>query len=166
MKIQGIMSSPAITCGQDDHLDTAARCMWEHDCGAVPVVAHDGSLVGIITDRDIAMAAYTQGLPLRQIPVKRAMATQVFTCRADQTLEVAERLMRDKQIRRIPIVDGQNRPIGVLSLNDIVRYAGSPSAKSALDHEVAQVMAAICAPRRTSTASSSRGRSQAQPPPV
>src|SRR5262245_6101900 len=64
MEVREIMSTDLETCRADDTLDRAARLMWEHDCGVVPVVDHEGTAVGMITDRDICMAAYTQGRPL------------------------------------------------------------------------------------------------------
>jgi len=152
MKIHEIMSKPAVTCRENDTLNVAAQRMWEHDFGAVPVLNDEGHMVGIVTDRDICMAAYTQGLALREIPVSDAMAKKVFSVREDESLEAAERLMTDKQIRRLPVVDGESRPIGLLSLNDIARYAASARKKNGLDREMTQTLAAICQPRLTTQA--------------
>ena len=110
VNIQDIMSKPAVTCGPHDTLNTAAQLMWDHDCGAVPVVDDAGSLVGIVTDRDICMAAYTNGSALHAIPVSTAMAQVVFSCQLSDSLEAAEQVMSSNQIRRVPVVDGDNRP--------------------------------------------------------
>jgi len=147
MSIQDIMSTPAVTCRETDTLSRAAQLMWERDCGAIPVTDEAGALVGIVTDRDICMAAYTKGAPLSAIPISDAMAKQVFSCHADDPLEAAERLMSEKQIRRVPVVDGDNRPVGLLSLNDIARYAVSARKRNGIDREVTQTLAAICEPR-------------------
>lgn len=147
MKIKEVMNAPAITCRPEDNLNTAAQLMWENDCGAIPVVNDDNELVGILTDRDICMAAYTQGHPLRAIVVQNAMARQVFTCRADDSLQNAEQLMSEKQIRRLPVVDGDARIIGVISLNDIARYAASARPGDSFERELTNTMAAICEPR-------------------
>ena len=147
MNIQEIMSKPAVTCHSNDTLNTAARLMWEHDCGALPVVDDEGGTIGMITDRDICMAAYTQGSPLHSIEVSQAMAREVFSCRIKDSLETAEQLMSEKQVRRVPVVNGDNRPVGVLSLNDIARHATVSRKKNGLDHEVTQTLAAICRPR-------------------
>jgi CBS domain-containing protein len=147
MNIQEIMSKPVMTCQPNDTLNTAARLMWEHDCGAIPVTGEEGTLVGIITDRDVCMAAYTKGAALERIAVSDAMARQVFSCQADGALETAEQLMADKQIRRLPIVDGDNRPVGILSMNDIARHAAAAGKKNGLDREVTKTLAAICQPR-------------------
>jgi CBS domain-containing protein len=149
MNIQQIMSKPAVTCRQNDTLNVAARLMWEHDCGVIPVTDDDGKLIGIVTDRDICMATYTKGTAPQAIPVSDVMGSQVFTCQADDTLDAAERLMSEKQIHRVPIIDRDNRPVGLLSLNDVARYAVSASARrtNGLDREVTQTLAAICQPR-------------------
>lgn len=146
MNVQELMNQPAITCRATASLNTAAQLMWEHDCGAVPVVNGDGNVVGMITDRDICMAAYTQGKSLDAISVAHAMAKSVFTIHPHDPIDSAERLMSEKQIRRMPVVDGDNRPVGMLSLNDIARAATSRK-KSGLDREVTQTLAAIGQPR-------------------
>ncbi len=151
MDVRTIMTTPATCCRPSDPLNAAAQIMWEQDCGAVPVVADDGGIAGIVTDRDICMAAYTQGAALNSVPVSCAMANQVFSCRGTDSLETAERLMSDNQIRRLPVVDDDNRPIGMLSLSDIARYAASVRKRNGLDREVTQTLAAISAPRAQET---------------
>lgn len=147
MHVEQLMSQPAITCATCDTLNDAARLMWENDCGVLPVVGEDGRLVGVVTDRDICMSAYTQGKPLSEIPVSSAMAKKVFSCNPHDDLAAAERWMSKAQIRRMPVVDDDNRPVGVLSLNDIARSAAAPRTPDGLDQEVVQTLAAICQPR-------------------
>ncbi|HYN10935.1 MAG TPA: CBS domain-containing protein [Vicinamibacterales bacterium] len=147
MHIKELMSQPAVTCTERDHLDVPARLMWEYDCGVIPVVDDDGRLCGVVTDRDICMAAYTQGQPLHAISVTTAMARDVMSCHPDDAIEDAERLMRDGQIRRVPVVDAAGRPQGVVSLNDVAR-ATARGKKSSIDRELVTTMAAICEPRR------------------
>ena len=146
MHVQELMSRPAVTCRSTDTLNTAAQLMWEQDCGALPVVDDGGGIVGMITDRDICMAAYTQGNALHAIAVASSMAKEVFYVRADDPLDAARRLMSDKQVRRLPVVDRDNRPVGVLSLDDIGRSAGA-RRKEGLDRDLAETLAAICKPR-------------------
>jgi CBS domain-containing protein len=146
MPIKELMTHPVVTCAIGDHLDVPARLMWEYDCGLVPVVNDEGLLAGVVTDRDICMAAYTQGQPLHAIPVTTAMAGKVLMGHPDDAIEDAERMMREAQVRRIPIVDAAGRPEGVLSLNDIAR-ATARTRKSTLDRELVATLAAICEPR-------------------
>ncbi len=145
MQVMDIMTSPAVTCQLGDDLATAARLMWEHDCGAIAVTGEDGKLVGMITDRDICMATFTKSSPPHAIAVRDAMAKQVFSCYAQQSVEAAERLMSSNKIRRIPITDGYNQPIGMLSLNDIARHAAS-QPRDGFNRELVQTLAAICEP--------------------
>lgn len=146
MHIKEIMSHPVVTCPVDSTADIPARLMWEFDCGVIPLVNQEGRLAGIVTDRDLCMAALTQGRPLHQIQVATAMPKQVFSCHADDTVEAAESLMRENQIRRVPIVDAEGRPVGLLAMNDLARLAAH-AKKSGVDREIVATMAAVCRPR-------------------
>jgi CBS-domain-containing membrane protein len=146
MHIKDIMSHPAVTCPAASTLDHAARLMWEFDCGIIPVVDDEGRLTGVITDRDICMAAYTQGRPIATIPVTTAMASHAVAVHGDDVIEQAEELMRENQIRRLPVLDGNGRPIGLVSMNDLARLAAQ-ARKSGVDRELVRTLAAVCKPR-------------------
>ena len=159
MRVREIMSSPVVTCPEGSRLNDVARAMWERDCGSIPVVDTDGRLRGIVTDRDICMAAYTQGKPIQEIPVTSVMATHVLVCHVDDSLEMAEQLMREGQVRRIPVIDNDGRPAGIVSLNDVTR-AAADQRRSNVDREVVETMAAVGEPRFTTGRA---GKAQAQP---
>jgi len=145
MRAQDLMTDPIVSCHVNDSLHVAANLMWDHDCGAVAVVRDDGSLAGIVTDRDIAMASYTQARPLDEILVNAAMSKHVTSARPDQRIEEIEQLMCEHQVRRIPIVDADNRPIGMISLNDLVLESVQPDTEMRNGPvKVAHVLAAIC----------------------
>ena len=146
MNIEQIMSKPVITCTPLDTLNTAAGLMWNNDCGVVPVVGEKGELVGMITDRYICMAAYTKGAALTAIPVSAAMAKQVFSCGPQDDLAAAEALMRKHKVRRLAVVDKDNRPVGVLSLNDLTRHACGGKRSGAEREETLRTFASICEP--------------------
>ncbi|HZP42445.1 MAG TPA: CBS domain-containing protein [Candidatus Binatia bacterium] len=149
MKVEELMTRRVASCSASDTLNAAARIMWEHDCGCAPVVA-DGRVVGMITDRDICMAAYTQDRPLSALPVSQAMSREVHSCRPDDPLAVAERTMRERQIRRLPVIDASGHLVGILSLNDVARAfarEGERAAGGARANEVASTLAAVCRPR-------------------
>src|SRR5581483_7847787 len=145
MKLSDIMSHPVITAPANANADIVARLMWEFDCGIVPLVAEDGRLAGVITDRDICMAAYTQGKALSEIPVASAMATDVLACHDGDPIEAAERLMREQRIRRIVVLDRDDRPVGIVSMNDIARLAAR-ARRSGVDRELVQTLAAVSQP--------------------
>jgi CBS domain-containing protein len=125
MRIEKIMSHQVTTCGPHDSLEHAASLMWSSDCGSLPVTTGNGVLqvCGIITDRDICMAALFQGKPLRELRVEDALAKKVITCRASDQVEDAERLMQTEQIRRLPVLDNEDALIGIVSMADLVRAA-------------------------------------------
>ena len=148
MRVSQWMSQPPITCKSTDSVNEAARLMWEHDCGAVPVVDEEGKVVGIVTDRDVCMAAYTQGERLGSIPVTTAMAKLVVCCHADDSVEAAQAMMSEKQIHRLPVVDADGHPLGVLSFTDAAReMAQSRSVGSAAQREFVTMACALCCPR-------------------
>ena len=146
MQINRIMSHPPVTCPLDGTLEQPARLMWEFDCGIVPVVSDDGRLAGVVTDRDICMAAYFNGKSLCQIPVGTAMAHAVIAIHEDENVDHAAMLMRDNQVRRLPVIDDDGRPIGVVSLNDLTRFTLRVK-RSGTDRELVQTMAAVREPR-------------------
>jgi CBS domain-containing protein len=146
MHILEVMSHPVITCPVQAQLDQAARLMWEFDCGTIPVLDDDGRLAGIVTDRDICMAAYTQGKPLHEIPVTTAMARSVIAVYEHDSVEAVERLMQENQIRRLPVLDAEGHPTGIVSLNDLARLAAQ-THRGGVDRELVTTLAAICQPR-------------------
>ena len=146
MKIKNLMTSEVKCCATYNTLNTAARIMWDNDIGCVPVVDQDGRVAGMLTDRDICMAAYIQGVPLAGSLVTTAMSKDVFFCAPDDEAAVAQKLMREKQVRRLPVIDAQGRLAGIISLSDIARHA-QREARAATDAEITRVTAAICASR-------------------
>lgn len=148
MQVQDLMAHPAITCHVNDALDAAAQKMWDHDCGVLPVVNDEGKVTGMITDRDICMAALMQGRPLHELLVNLAMAKHVIAVGPEQTPGDAEQLMSKHQIRRLPVIDGTGRPLGVISLNDLAIEAVQPDTR--MKHgvsKIAHTLAAVCQPR-------------------
>jgi CBS domain-containing protein len=119
--------------------------MWDYDCGVLPVVNDEGKVTGMITDRDICMAALTQGRPLHELLVNLAMAKHVIAVAPEQTLGDVEQLMTRHQIRRLPVVDAANHPLGVISLNDLAIEAVQPDTR--MKHgvsKVAHTLATVC----------------------
>jgi CBS domain-containing protein len=151
MKVAAVMRQDVQTCGGHDTLNTAAHIMWEHDCGCVPVVDAEAHVVGMLTDRDVCMAAYTKGAPLAALSVGDTMSKTVCTCAAEDTLADAERIMRANQVHRLPVVDAAGRLVGILSLNDLAEAARHELAakKRALTFaEVGETLEAVCRPRQ------------------
>jgi len=119
MKIEQIMNRNVRYCRPQDSLNSAAQIMWEAGCGAVPVVDEQSRPIGFLTDRDVCMAAYTQGRLLREIPVETAMARKVVTCGVEDELSTAAVLMQQNRTRRLPVIDQDGTLVGLLSLDDL-----------------------------------------------
>lgn len=144
--VKDLMSANPATCHKEDTLNQAAQLMWEHDCGCIPVVDDLNRVVGIVTDRDICMGAYTQGRTLRDVPVSSVCAKQVFTCAPDDSVEKAEALMIKHAVRRLPVTQPDGRLVGVLSISDLAKGAQlSAPAKgdSARGRALSSVMEAV-----------------------
>ncbi len=153
MKVEQLMTCDVKVCTDTDTFNRAAQLMWEFDCGCIPVIHAngDGRVVGVITDRDIAMAAYTQGKDLWAIPVTSAMTRNVIACHTGDGISQAEALMRDNRLRRLPVLDRQERLVGIISLNDLAREAqreisGGRRAE-VTGQGVAETLASVCQPR-------------------
>lgn len=117
-KIADIMSTDVRTVQPQDSLRRAAQCMQELDVGALPVC--DGErLLGMVTDRDIAVRAIADGLNPDEACVSDIMTPDVAFCTADQDAEEAKRLMGARQVRRLPVIDDNRRLVGIVSLGDL-----------------------------------------------
>jgi CBS domain-containing protein len=146
MRVKDLMSQPLSTCNIHDSAACAAQIMWEHDCGIVPIVDDNGHLAGVVTDRDVCMAAYFQNRPLSEVPIEHFMSRDLSACHPEDALSHAEQLMSERQIHRVPVVDATGIPIGILSLSDLARevvrngngrHEGDPG--DALLHTVAAI---------------------------
>ena len=143
MRVQEAMSRDVKACREGDALNRAAQLMWEHDIGFVPVVGESGTVVGVLTDRDVCMAAYTRGQPLWALRAEEVMSREVEFCASESDLQVALALMRDARVRRLPIVDAEGALVGVLSMNDLARAADRSLRRG--DRDLAQDLAATLA---------------------
>lgn len=150
MQIEQLMSRPVHACRPGDSLERAAQLMWEGDCGALAVVDDDGHLLGVVTDRDVCMAAYTQGRALSAIEAGTVMAGDPVTCRPEDSVNLAHEEMRRAQVRRLPVVDEAGRLVGMISLGDLAQHAVGARRKSYAN--VARTLAAITAPRHVALA--------------
>lgn len=155
MRVRELMTQPVYSCSIEDRANTAAQIMWEHDCGVVPVVDQGGRVVGVLTDRDLCMAAHFQNRPLTDIAIASVMAQQVCTCLAEDDVVEAERLMAERQIHRLPVVSNDGSLIGILSLADVARQAKGTTSGRRDDvvSQLANTVSAISEPHRQNAGS-------------
>ena len=127
MKAQDIMAKDPRCVTPRTSVQEAARLMKSEDVGALPVVESDASrtLVGIITDRDIAIRAVADGRDIGSVTVRDVMSTAAKTAKANDDIDDVMKVMGREQVRRIPIVDDRNQLVGIVSQADVVRKAKS-----------------------------------------
>lgn len=146
MNVEQLMSKDLRTCSQNETLDCAARVMWERDCGVVPIVDSAKHVVGMITDRDICIAVYTQNKLLAQIPISTIGMKPVVCVHPQDSAQTAEALMQEHQIRRLAVTDNKGRIVGMLSINDLARGAAR-HPRDLPTEEITMTLAAIGRPR-------------------
>jgi CBS domain-containing protein len=133
MQIQEIMSRNVKLASPDDTLQEAALMMAELDAGALPVGEND-RLVGMITDRDIAIRGDAAGCDPTSTPVERVMTREaVKYCFEDDDVDDVARNMASQQVRRLPVVNRDKRLVGIISLGDIARRRADGSDRAAGD---------------------------------
>lgn len=155
MRIEQLMAKQVVRCRPDETLHQAARLMWERDCGFVPVVDGADRIVGVVTDRDACMAAYTRGQPLAEIRVGEVMSTRVRACKPGDDLAVAEEAMCEERVHRLPVVDDADQLLGVISLSDLAREAARETRskrRRVSPAEIGKTLARIRQPREIAAA--------------
>jgi CBS domain-containing protein len=122
MKVQDVMTESVRTCSSEESLAEAAAIMWSADCGVLPVLT-DGKVVGVITDRDIAIALGTRDKRAADIPIKDVMTEKVFFATPEEDIHAALKTMRKERIRRLPVLNNNGLIEGIVSMNDIALHA-------------------------------------------
>jgi CBS domain-containing protein len=152
MNVENLMTHEIEACNPDDSLTDAAMIMWRRDCGIVPVVKPDThEVAGVITDRDICMAAATRHMTTDDLYVRDVMTRDgVTTVTPEESVSTAVQRMAEAQVRRIPVTNRSGALVGMISLNDIVLAAektnrgteGMPTYADTVD-----ALKAVCAHR-------------------
>jgi CBS domain-containing protein len=143
MKVQEVMTQDVKACFPDTNLAAAAVLMWENDCGILPVVANGGNTVGVITDRDIAIAVGTRGRAPQELRVDEVIQGPVVACSLDDDVHSALKTMRKDKLRRLPVLNSEGELKGILSINDLVVH--SQKGNKELDYDdVVSTFKAIC----------------------
>ncbi len=121
MKVREVMTSNLVCCVTTDTAQKVAQTLRDHNIGSVPVVADQQSrkLVGMITDSDICCSVVADGLDPKSTTIEKHISADLVTCRDGENLDECERAMQEHQVRRIPVVDGEGRCIGIVSQADL-----------------------------------------------
>jgi CBS domain-containing protein len=125
MYVNEVMTTQLLTCHPDSSLDEVARMMWEGNCGAIPVVA-DNKPLGIVTDRDIAMAAMLNHRPLWDIPASTVIQGQnLCCCNQQDSIDSCLKKMEQQEVRRVLVTDDVGTLSGILSMGDALAFTAS-----------------------------------------
>lgn len=143
MKVQDAMTSAVRTVAPGATLAEAIGIMWDADCGIVPAVNEHKEVVGVVTDRDIAIALGTRGKTASQVQVSEVMSTPVVGCAPEDTLTQALAAMQQHRVHRLPVLGIGGVLLGMLSLNDIVLAAPQGAARD----PVIAMLRDVCAHR-------------------
>jgi CBS domain-containing protein len=146
MKIKQVMSENPVCCLATDSAQSVARMMCERNIGSIPVVGDQQSkqLLGMITDRDLCCSVVAGGLDPKTTPIQKFITANPITCRDGENIDKCEQVMQKHQVRRVPVVDGQNHIIGIVSQADLA-LKGKPE-------RLPKTIAEISKPTRTSAA--------------
>jgi CBS domain-containing protein len=146
MKVKDLMTKNLNVCDGQTTLSSAAMMMWDGDCGILPVVDERETVIGVITDRDLAIAMATKNALPTDVPVGEiGRKEHVEACSPDDDVKKALEKMGKNQVRRLPVVNEEGRLQGILSINDLIRHAQADSRELS-DKDVLETMKAICSP--------------------
>ncbi len=122
MRINDFMCQDVCFVKPDCKIYDVARIMNENHVGCIPICNDEKNVVGVLTDRDIVLRSVACDKNAKTTPVSEIMTTNVYTCKCEQDIEDAQYLMEKNQIRRIPIVDNNNKMVGILSTGDLAHH--------------------------------------------
>jgi CBS domain-containing protein len=143
MKVREIMTTAPEACRPDTNLAAAVERLWAADCGILPVTDEALRPIGVVTDRDICIALGTRNRQASSITVDSVMRQRVETCGVDEDVTRALGRMKERRVRRLPVVDREGKLAGILSMNDVVLATG-PSARAIKPAVVVETLKAIC----------------------
>jgi CBS domain-containing protein len=147
---QRVMTTALRTCGPNDTLNLAAQIMWDEDCGVVPVVDKTGLLIGMLTDRDLCMACYTQGKSPNEAGVAHAMSRVTYSAYRDASLAEVLGLMKVHRVRRVPITSETGQLLGLITLADLFGHLPEQRQLSALEAALVDALLTISEKHRPS----------------
>lgn len=141
MKCNEVMTKNPASCLPTDLAAKAASLMKSENVGSIPVVESEQSkvLIGIVTDRDLALKIVAEGLDASSAKVESVMTHQVITCHTDDDLQKALDSMSENQVRRIPVVDNENKLLGIIAQADVATRTNLPNKTAEMVKEISQV---------------------------
>jgi len=139
-KCNEVMTKNPVCCLPDNMVIKAAELMKSEHVGSIPVIENEQTkkLVGIVTDRDLVLKVVAEGLDSKSTKVETVMTHKVVTCSAEDDLQKAVDAMSKHQLRRIPVVDDDNKILGIIAQADVVTHFDHPKKTAAMVKEISQ----------------------------
>ena len=139
-KCSEVMTKDPVCCLPNDSVANAAGLMKSENIGSIPVIQNRQSqkLVGIVTDRDLALTIVAEGRDAKSTEVEAVMTRKVVTCLANDDLEKALGAMAEHQLRRIPVVDHENKILGIIAQADVATRFDEPEKTGEMVKEISQ----------------------------
>ena len=139
-KCNEVMTKNPVCSLPDDRVAKVAQLMKRENVGSIPVIENDQTriLVGIVTDRDLALRIVAKGRDANSTKVEAVMTSKVVTCLADDDLQKAMNAMSEHQLRRIPVVDNNNRVVGIIAQADVATRVDQPEKTAAMVKGISQ----------------------------
>jgi CBS domain-containing protein len=139
-KCNEVMTKNPVCCLPNDSVAKAAELMKSEDIGSIPVIDNEQTrkLVGIVTDRDLALEIVAEGRDAKSTKVETVMTRKVVTCLADDDLQKALDAMAEHQLRRIPVVDTGNKILGIIAQADVATRVDEPEKTAEMVKEISQ----------------------------
>ncbi|RLG82871.1 MAG: histidine kinase [Thermoprotei archaeon] len=119
IRVEDLMSTPPVVIKRDTTIEEAAKIMGENNIGSLMIVNEEGAIEGIVTERDM-IYAIAENKVGKGLPIWAIMTENPITIKPKASITEAIKIMRDANIRHLPVVDEENKPIGMLSLRDII----------------------------------------------
>lgn len=139
-KCDEVMTKKPVCCRPDDMVIKVAQLMQRENIGSIPIIDNEPTqkLVGIVTDRDLALKVVAKGHDAKSTKVESVMTSQIVTCRAGDDLQMALDAMAEHQLRRIPIVDTNDRIVGIIAQADVATRVNQPEKTATMVKEISQ----------------------------
>ena len=139
-KCSEVMTNNPVCCLPNDTVASFAELMNSGNIGSIPVIENEQTkkLIGIVTDRDLTLKIVAKGLDAKSTKVETVMTRKVVTCRADDDLQKALDAMAENQLRRIPVVDADNKIMGIIAQADVATRIDQPEKTAEMVKEISQ----------------------------
>ena len=139
-KCEEVMTKKTVCCLPNDMAEKAAQLMKRENVGAIPVIENQQTkkLVGIVTDRDLALKIVAEGRAAKSTPVQAVMTRELVTCHPEDDLQKALDAMSEHQLRRIPIVNKDNKILGIIAQADVATRVNKPKRTAEMVKQISQ----------------------------